>query len=193
MDEVIRFVVPGEIWKPVNGFEDEYEVSNLGRVRSLDRIQHRSNGFVDCDFHIKGQLLKPYITGKNEGYYTVAMKGKNIKVHRIVAEAFLPMIEGKNEVNHIDGNKHNNVVSNLEWVTALENSRHALITGLKRSGERALNSKLSDSDVLEIRREYRKGDSKFGAKPLARLYGVSSTSIRDIVNNRKWRFVNGIY
>ena len=177
-----------EIWKPIPRFEGEYEVSNLGNVRSLDRIQHRSNGQVDCDFRIKGRVLKPYLTGKDDGYYTISLKRKNVKVHRIVAESFLQPIEGKNEVNHINGNKHDNRASNLEWITSGENGYHALLTGLKRTGADVPNAKLTASDVFQIRRTYIKGDSKFGAKPLSREYGVSDTTVRRIVSNKKWRF-----
>ena len=177
-----------EIWRPVPGFEGEYEVSNLGKVRSLDRIQHRSNGQSYCDFCIKGRVLKPYLTGKNDGYCTVSLKHKNVKVHRIVARSFLQPVEGKNEVNHINGNKHDNRASNLEWVTSGENGQHALTTGLKRTGADVPNAKLTASDVYQIRRTYVKGDSKFGAKPLSREYGVSNTTIRRIVRNKKWRF-----
>lgn len=191
----ITFTVPGEpgtveqeTWKPVKGFVGEYEVSNLGRVRSLDRTQHRYNGRTDCDFKIKGRLLKPYLTGKDDGYCTVSLKHKNYKVHRLVAEAFLRKVEGKNEINHINGNKHDNAASNLEWVTNAENGFHALATGLKRSGESVKNAKLSASDVLQIRSTYIKGDDVFGAKPLSRAYGVSDTTIRRIVNHKKWRF-----
>lgn len=180
-----------EVWVPAFGYAGEYEVSSLGRVRSLDRVQRRSNGKANCDFHIKGQLLKPYMTGKDEGYCTVSLRGKNVKVHRLVAESFLKPIEGKNEVNHINGDKHDNAVGNLEWVTTLENGHHALAIGLKKSGVDAKGAKLTASDVEQIRKTYIKGDLEYGAKPLSRKYGVSSTTIRYVVNNKKWRFQAG--
>lgn len=190
------FTVPGEptgyeneIWKPIKGYEDEYEVSNFGRVRSLDRIQRRSNGFVECDFRIRGKVLKPYLTGSRDGYYTVTIRDKNMKIHRLVAEAFLPRAIDQSEVNHIDGNKHNNKATNLEWITGLENTRHAFRTGLIRTGENVRNAKLTASDVAQIRKTYSKGDAVFGAKPLARKYGVSYTTIQRIVNQQKWRYV----
>lgn len=178
-----------EIWKPVVGFEEQYEVSNFGKVRSVDRIQRRSNGYVECDFRISGKVLKPYITGR--GYPTVALGGKNVKVHRIVAEAFLKRDNyGKDEVNHIDGNKNNNRADNLEWVTGSENTFHALKAGLKKTGESAFGAKLTAKDVEEIRKTYVKGSTEFGAKPLSKKYGVSDMSIRQIVRNRKWRFAH---
>ena len=107
-------IVAVEIWKPVVGYEGLYEVSNLGRVKSLPRKK--------C----KGNILKPHI---NKGYEYVHLckNGKSYyaKVHRVVAEAFLQTIPNKNHVNHIDGNKTNNAVSNLEWCTATENLKHA--------------------------------------------------------------------
>ena len=102
----------------------------------------------------------------------------------------MPIVEGKTHVNHIDGNKHNNNVSNLEWVTNSENINHAFETGLIRTGECVYGAKLTNLDVITIRNIYIKGDSKYGAKPLARAFGVSNTTVRKIVTNRKWRYVN---
>lgn len=103
-----------EKWKPIVDYEGLYEVSNLGQVRSIPRSR--------C----KGGILKPHI---NKGYEYVHLckngKPYYAKVHRIVADAFLEVIPGKTHVNHIDGNKTNNHVSNLEWCTALENLKHA--------------------------------------------------------------------
>lgn len=108
-----------EIWKPVVGFEGLYEVSNQGRVKSIPRKR--------C----KGNVLKPHIV---KGYEYVHLskdgKAKYLKVHRLVADAFLPEIQGKSYVNHIDGNKTNNSVKNLEWCTASENLKHARENGL---------------------------------------------------------------
>ena len=83
-----------ENWKDIKGYEGYYEVSNLGNVRSLDQIQRRSNGFAICTFYIKGRILKLYCTGRKEGYLTIDARkngtSKNLSVHRIVAEAFIP-------------------------------------------------------------------------------------------------------
>lgn len=105
-----------EVWKDVKGYEGFYQVSNLGRVKSLPR-----NGTVKRE-----RILTPHRVG---GYLhaELNMRGvhKGKKIHRLVAEAFIPNPDNKREVNHIDGNKHNNTVENLEWVTSSENQLHA--------------------------------------------------------------------
>ena len=105
-----------EIWKDIVGYEKFYQVSNLGRVRSFPR-----NGTIKEE-----RVLKPNKVG---GYLQVTLqKHKNRKykkVHRLVAETFIPNLENKREVNHIDGNKTNNCVENLEWVTTSENQLHS--------------------------------------------------------------------
>lgn len=102
-----------EIWKDIKEYEGIYQVSNLGRVKSLKHSK-------------EGKLLKGRVTGK--GYLSVALFRNSVRksnsIHRLVAEAFIPNPENKPEVNHIDENKLNNDVSNLEWVTSKENSNH---------------------------------------------------------------------
>src|SRR5690606_5298725 len=95
-----------------------YEVSSLGRVRSLPHVDRRGRPWP-------GKLLKPGRTGKGKGYLTVQIERKNRKVHRLVAEAFLPADPLRPCVNHKNGNPHDNRVENLEWCTNQENAEHA--------------------------------------------------------------------
>ena len=105
-----------EIWKPIENYED-YSISNFGNVYSSKRTR----------------ILKP--TNTTKGYIQVHLskngKVKNAPIHRLVAKAFIENVDNKPQVNHIDGNKKNNNVTNLEWCTNLENQRHARKIGLK--------------------------------------------------------------
>ena len=111
-----------EIWKPIKGYEGLYEVSNFGNVRSLKRNT------------TEGKVLKQ--GWHTRGYSNVSLsKGNNHKtrsIHRLVAETFIPNPNNLPEVNHKDGNKKNNCVENLEWVTRIENVLHSMETGLKK-------------------------------------------------------------
>lgn len=122
-----------EIWKPVKdeGFEDFYEVSNLGRIRSVDRVVESKRG----PLNYKGRMIStpPNSDGYPAFNFCRAGSKKSAKVHQVVAKAFIPNPEGYPEVNHIDENKENNNVSNLEWCTREHNMNHG--TGLQRMRE----------------------------------------------------------
>lgn len=164
-----------EIWKPIKGWEKTYEISSLGRVRSLDRLDRRGV------FH-KGIIRK--IVPNNLGYSTIFLRIGDIrklkKIHRLVAEAFIPNPENKPEVNHKDGVKANNHVDNLEWVTKSENELHAYRTGAKSYGERHPLSKLSDEDVINIRLLYTRGD--ITQSQIADYYRVNQSFVSGLVN-----------
>ncbi len=123
-------MISEERWLPVVGYEDFYEVSNKGRVRSVERSVIGGRG--QWNRIAKSQEKKPCIA--NTGYPVVNLyKGNRYKqrpLHRILAEAFLPNPHGYKFINHIDGNKLNNNLDNLEWCTQSHNVRHAFRTGL---------------------------------------------------------------
>lgn len=120
-----------EIWYPIEGYEDRYQVSNFGNVRTiLD-----NHGNAKCALKTQGKSW-------NQQYLSVQLYIKDVKrhhlVHRLVAQAFIPNPENKPHVNHKDGNKLNNHVSNLEWCTQQENIQHGYVIGLNPSNAEAI-------------------------------------------------------
>lgn len=108
-----------EEWRSIEGYEGLYEVSSYGRVRSLDRYEINNLGYKRL---LKGKILSPGI--KKDGYFIVSLKNKNFRVHRLVAQAFIPNPEGLPQVNHKDEDKSNNNVDNLEWCDSKYNNNY---------------------------------------------------------------------
>ena len=143
--------INNEIWKDIEGYEGLYQVSNLGRVNSLARVvkykNYNSKNNSNCHKVVE-KIKKATCKGKGShgggGYYVVTLykngKSKQWYVHRLVAMAFLPNDENKETVNHIDGDKSNNCLSNLEWATYSENVHHAIETGLNNMEDRDYSS-----------------------------------------------------
>ena len=170
-----------EIWRDIKNYEGIYEVSNLGRIKSISR-----NGTIK-----ENRILKP---NKVMGYSQVGLQKygtrKYKKIHRLVAEAFIPNPENKKEVNHKDGIKTNNVLSNLEWCTRSENIIHAFDHNLAKSGEDHPNAIHSNAEVAEICK-YIKYDN-MNAKQISEALNVEyNTNFRKFVNRirigRSWK------
>lgn len=166
-----------EIWLPIPGFS-RYEASSEGRLRSLN---YKNSGKV--------AVLKPALS---DGYMKTMLvsdsrKYKTWNVHKWVALAFHGPANGLT-VNHKDTNKLNNRPDNFEYITALENVKHATRLGLQKPLRGSLNgySKLTESQVIEIR-EFVKNSNKryYGRQALADKYGISSAHVKDIVTGRR--------
>lgn len=154
-----------EIWKTITNFEN-YEVSNYGQVRSKQ--------------YSKNRILKPEIL---KGYLRVTFSKNNMQtrflVHRLVASNFIENLDQKKCVNHIDGNKLNNNLSNLEWVTYSENEIHSYNSLGKINPIR----KLKDKDVIYIKNNSIKGKNS-NIKDIAKLFKVNISTIYNVLNNR---------
>lgn len=125
-----------ELWKDIPNYEGIYQVSNFGNVRNKEKIISQFN---------------------NKGYMCVSLyksTRKNLRVHRLVAEVFIENPDNKREVNHIDGNKRNNKVTNLEWVTSRENKIHAVNNGLNKQCIKIYayknNTKLESNSIAQM-------------------------------------------
>lgn len=127
----------------------------------------------------------------NTGYYTVFVEGKNRTLHRLLAMTFIPNPDNLPCINHKDGNKLNNELSNLEWCNHSHNNKHAYDSGLKKyafsGGEHSANHKLTESNVIFIRNNYKPYDKVCGAKALAIKYGVSASCISMIARCNNWK------
>ena len=144
---------------------------------------------------IYNEKTKRYLkaSASNTGYLTVYVDGKNRLLHRLLAQTFIPNPDDLPCVNHKDGNKLNNDISNLEWCTYGENERHAYKTGLKKcrfmGGENSANHKLTEADVKFIRDNYKRYDKLYGAKPLSIKFNVTPSCITNIVYGANWRCI----
>lgn len=177
----MNYNIQKEVWKDVKGYEGHYQVSDSGKVRSLDRnIQVEGRSELRT---LKGRMLK--LITNNYGYKVVNFSKdgvhKKIQVHRLVAEAFIVTKKLDFQVNHKDGNKENNHISNLEFLSIGDNMRHAHSTGLIKNYAK----KLDEEKVLEIRKMYAK-DENLTLKEIASKYNVSDVSISKILRNKDW-------
>lgn len=169
-----------EEWRDVEGFNGLYQVSNYGRVRSLDRVVKRKGYVLQ-----KGKVLSP--AKSSTGYMVVQLTGinhkrVNVSVHRLVAKAFCKQEDGANEVNHKNGKKDDNRAENLEWCTHRQNVKHRYDVLGQKADCRKLR-KLTNNQVKDVR------ESNEGLRSLARKYGVTLRVIRAIKNRETYREV----
>jgi hypothetical protein len=176
-----------EIFKDIEGYEGFYQVSSIGRIRSISRKVRNGVGFKLTT----ERILKWHNDGNGYFYTCLSVRGsmKYPKIHKLVAESFLGDRPKGFQINHIDGNKSNNAVCNLEYCSSRDNIRHAFRTGLNvaKKGENHGCSKLTRSDVIEIK-TYLKVTKRFYGmlKPLAAKYGVCISTISEISRGKAW-------
>lgn len=165
-----------EIWKPLKDYEGLYEISNMGRVRSLIKRGNNTHKIRKTGLDVA------------TGYINIQLRKNNKpltkRVHRLVAEAFVPNPDNKPVVNHIDGNKKNCRADNLEWMTYSENTLHSFKNGLQKKifGDKNYITKIKDQDVLKIRELISQGKTN---KEIAKLYGVNPSQISRIKTGQR--------
>jgi hypothetical protein len=162
-----------------------------GNVQTFKVIEEYPNFSISQCGKIKnntsGKILKTVIHKK--GYEVINIKpygrgaGKSLKIHRLVAKAFLPNPLNKLQVNHLDGNKQNNHMNNLEWATASENMKHAFDTGLKTPSLQV--KRFTESEAIEIAKAYKFRCRKNGANALAKRFGTSHSVILNTIQRVK--------
>lgn len=173
-----------EIWKPVVGYENLYEVSNMGFIRSLKRQTISKRNIVR---NWESKPIKVIINPR--GYAVVNLylnrKMKQYRIHRLVAISFIPNPHNKPYVNHLDGVKSNNNINNLEWCTSQENSIHAVKTGLlqnsSRKGDQHNTFKVTFSEVQEIRKLRKQG---YSLTDISSKYNLSKDYTSKLINNK---------
>ena len=163
-----------EIWVPIPNYEDSYEISSIGNVRSLSRIvKHPIYG----NKQIKGKILKPRLI---KGYHHAGLykngKMSSVPIHRIICSIFIKNSDNKKEVNHKNGIKTDNRLENLEWVTSLENRLHAIKSGLIPNGSSSARSKLTEEDAINIKYSQK----HLSSRSLAKIYNVAHSTISGI-------------
>lgn len=161
-----------ELWKPIQGYEGKYEASTLGQIRSLK----------------SGKILVQCYDGR--GYYKHVTLWKNgtskcRNVHRLVAETWIDNPNGYKEINHIDEDKTNNAVSNLEWCDHIYNNNYGSKLHKTRGTGNPMN-KVSEDVVRAIRTEFIDRDPEHGLTALAKKYGLSVSHTCSIIKGERW-------
>jgi hypothetical protein len=163
-----------EIWLPVVGFEDRYEVSNMGRVRSLPKLKQPELKILKPSLRVGGYLL---VTLRRD------TAPHQLRIHCLVLEAFVgPRPEG-HEARHLNGKRNDNRLDNLAWGTKLENANDKRVHGTMCIGENHGRAKLTAADVLEIRRLHKAGARQVD---LAKQFGIVQSKISSAILGYTW-------
>lgn len=170
-----------EIWKSIPSLNNKYEASNIGRFRNAE-----TKKILKQFENVHGYMVLQARPEKN--------KTVNIRIHQAVAEAFLGKRPDGYVVNHKDGNKHNNHIENLEYVTSGENNQHALDNGLRHKanmkekavrGEKHCRATIKEEDVYRILKA--KDETGYGCRRLSKMLGISRGVINNILIGKSWK------
>jgi hypothetical protein len=178
-----------EIWLDIQDFEGVYQISNYGRVKSLERLIIQKDGKTKL---IKENILKGGID--KDGYIMVTLCHSNKQytkyIHKLVAKHFIENVDNFIQVNHKNGNKKDNIYTNLEWCDASYNIRHALRTGLliPLKGEEKCNHIITENDVIEIRKMWKHLNIK--QREIANIYNITPKHVWKIIHNHIWKHID---
>lgn len=171
-----------EVWRPIPGFETIYFASSFGKIKRVE-------SFVRCcnwKRRVRERILRP----SKRKYLIIVLSNDGVDysktVHGIVAKLFVPNPENKPCVNHKDGDKYNNIWTNLEWVTYQENTDHAILLGWNNKGSLHPMAKLNESDVVKVRQMYYGGEN---IKNISTYFSVHRETISAIISGRTWGHV----
>lgn len=173
-----------ERWLPIKEYSGVYEVSDMGRVRSIDRSITTSNS--ETKF-VHGKIIR---VSKNPHGYSVVKLSRNgtvkhYQVHRLVLLSFLGRENSKTVANHKNSNRNDNRLTNLEWVTQAQNMRHMVESGRSLKGEKNKSAKLTPCEVEKIKSYYKKGTETH--RSIAKKFNVSHNCIGLILRGETWK------
>jgi len=192
-----RMNIGGEVWRDVCGWEDIYEVSNRGRVKRLKRRVTHRNQAGDFIMVYPTKILKanPDSSGYPQVTLNAVSEGKKrrvARVHRLVAEAFIPNPESKPQVNHINSNTMDANVYNLEWCTGSENQTHSWGAGQreKKCGEKSPVCKYKDGTIEKV---YRLAKSKtISQEKIGALFSMPQITVSNILTKKTWSHITDL-
>lgn len=194
-----------EIWRDVLGYEGLYQVSSEGRVKTISKdVKFKNRWGQDAVRHIDEKIMKTKVQQNDYDALTLSKDGvrKTFCMQRLVATAFIPNPENKPQVDHIDGNKHNNCVENLRWVTAAENCANPLWVEHSKNISDETRRKMSEKSYRSHNKpiiQYNLNGEMVGifdsTAIASRFYGINRAHICQVLKNKRktaggyvWRY-----